>query len=348
MAIDWSRLDPVSQAALERMFESTGALQLREIEDRYKLGKAQLQNTFKIAAMDSRDRRAALEATREDSRARIALAREELERLGIPRLELDRWTAEKNYEIAREELGFKREELGFRREELGESARQFDLSTAEGRRQFNESLAQRQAEFGAELGQRESEFGRTYGLNVAQLGAELGAQPDRYFQARRFQALDAPMLLGQQAGQPAQGYGGPTPQIATLGARLSGQDPAVTGARQPGQEPSMELLGQMDAGPDQVMGTADDRPKQIAQIAKASPPSPYDGMDEQDAATLRLIESVYKKGGRQAPRGSLERVVAAGREGVFKSGGTFLGYDPAEYAAEYNAYRPTQGQANLA
>jgi hypothetical protein len=169
---------------------------------------------------------------------------------------------------------------------------------------------------------------------VAKFGAELGAQPDRYFQARRFQAFDAPMLLGQGTPQ-AQVYGGPTPQISTMAARLAGQDPAAGG-------------GGMDAGPDQVMGTPDDRPKVISQIAKASPPSHLDVLDAQDRATLNLMQTVYERGGRQAPRGSLERLQASGRAGVMQSAGTYLGFDPEEYKQEYLAYRPDQGNARLA
>src|SRR5262245_32618362 len=104
------QMSPEDRAALERMYENAGRLQLREIEERYGLGRAQLDQAWKIAGLESGDRRYGIETQREIALAQIAQAREEMLRIGIPRVEIERWIAEKNYEIADRELGFKREQ----------------------------------------------------------------------------------------------------------------------------------------------------------------------------------------------------------------------------------------------
>jgi hypothetical protein len=287
VAIDWSGMTPEQQTALSGMYDSAGALQLKQIEQSYSLGQDQIKNSFKIAQMNSKNQQAATEATREYQRGQLAQAREQMEKIGIPQVEIQRYVAEKNYEIAKEELGIKHQ---------------------------------------------------NYALDVAKYGSQLESQPDSYFQARRFQAFEAPRLLGQDTST-ASVYGGPTPQISTLGARLAGQDPYANAAA---------TSGVGAAGADGVMGTADDRAKTVSSIVKASPPSPYDGLDAQDAATLKLMEAVYAKGGQGAARGSLERLQASGGMGFMNSAGTALGYDPNAYKAEYDAYAPKQGSGSLA
>jgi len=94
-------------------------------------------------------------------------------------------------------------------------------------------------------------------------------------------------------------------------------------------------------------GTADPRQKQLAQIAKASPPSPFDGLNETDQATLKLIESVYKRGGQGIQGGELERMGKA-QTGFMSSAGKLLGFDPEDLYQTYKAYRPAQASASLA
>jgi hypothetical protein len=94
-------------------------------------------------------------------------------------------------------------------------------------------------------------------------------------------------------------------------------------------------------------GAADPREKQISQIAKASPPSPYDGLNESDQATLRLMESIYKRGGQGVAGGELERMGTAQR-GFMSSAGKLLGYDPEDFTRSYQQYRPAQASASLA
>jgi hypothetical protein len=94
-------------------------------------------------------------------------------------------------------------------------------------------------------------------------------------------------------------------------------------------------------------GANDPRAKQLAQIAKASPPSPFDGLNESDAATLRLMESIYKKGGQAIQGGEMERLSTA-QKGFMGSAGRLLGYDPDDLARTYQQYRPSQGAASLA
>jgi FtsZ-binding cell division protein ZapB len=334
-------IDPSQMSALASMYENAGALQAQQIGNAYKLGNAQIKNAYKIAQMESKDRRFATEVTREWYRGQLEQARQEMERIGIPQMEINKFVAEKNYEIALNELQYKREALA----------------------------------------QEGEQFGKQYQLDVAKYGSELASQPDRYFQARRFQALDAPRLLGQDTSAMLAPNGAPMPQIQTMGALMAGQDPyaaqnryALQEGQQAGQLPPGYATEQYEAGPYQAGQAApppgaapgqysvspyggtsgtpeqqqvDDRQKQIAQIAKASPPSPYDGLNDQDAATLRLMEQVYKKGGRALPGGELERLGATGR-GFLKSAGALLGHDYGDLEQEYLSYRPTQGASWMA
>jgi hypothetical protein len=329
----------------------------------------------------------------------------------------------------------------------------------------------------AERQRVEAERQRQYALSVGQFGAQLASTPDRYFQARRFAALDAPRLLGQDTSG-ASVEGGPTPQIGTMGAYLTGADPAAgyvpapafgsygaqpppggyppgygpenydpygqraaggalpaggayqppAGGYPPGYGPeNYDPYGQRAAGvpvsggpaytttyggptgsapayggispsgtsgrgadtagadvlsggrvsqvegggygyssaPSLAASAANDmrasggygagsapgtdpRTRQLAQIAKASPPSPYDGLSESDSATLRLMESIYKRGGAGIQGGELERLKASGNYGFLQSAGSLLGYDPNQLAYDYNRYRPAQGSAALA
>jgi hypothetical protein len=394
-------IDAAQMAALAGMYENAGALQQREIENRYKLGRDQIANAYKIAKMESGDRRAALEATREYQRGQLEMARRELEELGIPRVQIERYVAEKNYEIAQGELAYKREALA---EDIRQYEKTYGLQEGALTGYLNglPTLAREQwmashglAEAGVtgyygekptlereQMGLEEAERQRRYALDVAQYGTELASQPDRYFQARRFQAMEAPRLLGGAGAGGAAPEGGPTPQIQTMGALLSGQDPAtvmresaagVSGAQYGGPaastggwtrddqgqpvwtpgggtpRPGGPVIGSTDPRLAASGGgeTGDERYKQIAQIAKASPPSPYDGLDEQDAATLKLMENVYKKGGQAIAGGEWERMGKAG-QGFIGSAGRLLGYDPADLERTYQAYRPAQGSSRLA
>src|SRR6185436_15712186 len=104
-----------------------------------------------------------------------------------------------------------------------------------------------------------------------------------------------PVFLGgggtPRPGAPALGstdprltaYGGPSGTAA-------GAEPR-NGITDPGFNPNAAAQrgggGYGITDPGWSAPSADERYKQIAQIAKASPPSPYDGLDDQDAATLR-------------------------------------------------------------
>lgn len=94
-------------------------------------------------------------------------------------------------------------------------------------------------------------------------------------------------------------------------------------------------------------GSDDPRIKQLADVAKASPPSPYDGLSDTDATTLRLMESIYKQGGQAMAGGEYERLGTA-QKGFLSSAGTLLGYDPNDLVQTYKQYRPTQDDSRLA
>lgn len=90
------------------------------------------------------------------AKLQVGFQREELERLGIPRLELDKWVAQQEVRLANEHLAFAKEQFAFERQawekEFKESARRFDLEFAEGKRQFNASAGMQAMEFAASLG----------------------------------------------------------------------------------------------------------------------------------------------------------------------------------------------------
>ena len=324
-------------SALAGMYESAGALQAKKIGNDYKLGKEEIAARLKIAGMQSKDTRYGIEMERQTAIENLALAREEMERIGIPEMEIKRYVAEKTYEIAQAEMDVKRQALsGW----IPGAEGQPDTATLE-----------------------REELTRRYGFDVAQFGAQLGSTPDTYFQARRFQGADVPRLLGgsallqgsgtQMAHPTAGPAGAPTPGVATMGSYLSGQDPYASpyggqapnyAAATPGGAPAPAAPGTLG-----MSGTPeDDRAKQIAGIAKVAPPSPYDGLNEQDTATLKLMESIYKQGGGQVAGGELERLKASGRYGFLASAGRLLGYSPEEFEATYQAYRPAQGSASAA
>lgn len=513
--------DDLGEAAEQR-----GKIDLERIKKTYKLGKEDINARMKIAGMESGDRRAALEVEREKIREEIKLAREEMERVNIPRVEIERFNAETTRETARSELAYKREALeeerrqfdqqfGFegrkfdedtRRYErdFGESARRFDTQFGFDERKFDEDTRRFGLEYalsqagltgtfnGMDTLEKQKfledrrQFGLNYGLQVAQFGAELASTPDTYYQGQRFQGTDLPRLMAGAAAPTTRMEGSPVPQINRLaewlgpaapagyagdvmaphgpidqygnpvgtpyggppaagavpaaplsaqeqarfeqlvarraqtggpldptdedelrrfqarGARAPqdvmaphgpigpdgdqlrgitdpGFDPGAAGRRIPvepaprygGPSPSPAPTGGIpDIGsggdPGYMHGSSygvaadgqglvgmpntpdDDRAKQIAAIIKAAPPSPYDGLNEQDAAGLRLIESIYKRGGQGIARGELERLQASGRKGFINSGGRLLGYDPKELDAQYAAYTPTQGSGRSA
>jgi hypothetical protein len=146
---------------------------------------------------------------------------------------------------------------------------------------------------------------------------------------------------GRYAENMRYAYGGPSGGATTYGGPTSGGSPSYGGGYQ-------DQMGYIQGGAaGSTYGTDDQRQKQIAAIAKASPPSVYDGLGESDQATLRLMEAIYKKGGQGIQGGELERLGAAQR-GFLKSAGSLLGYDESDLVRKYQEYRPQQGAGNLA
>src|SRR5205085_9256996 len=151
---------------------------------------------------------------------------------------------------------------------------------------------------------------------------------------------------GYAGGQMLTTYGGPSGGATTYGGPSSGGSPSYGGYG--GYGGDVEQMGYIQGGDaGSTYGTDDRRQKQIAAIAKASPPSVYDGLNESDAATLKLLESVYKRGGQGIAGGELERMGTAQR-GFLASAGNLLGYDPADLERSYKGYRPAQDSGRLA
>jgi hypothetical protein len=468
------------QDALARMYNNAGKLEKQKIEQTYKLGKEEIKARLKIASQSSKDTRFGIEQERDAARERVEQARQEMLRIGIPQMEINRFVAESTAEIARQELGLRREiflaESGLARDQLAkdiremeqigiprveieryaaekqaelgqleytlkrdafveeqrqygidfeEARRQYDTTHAEEARQFNVGASgylqtggtlsqpeqarmnqiqarddelraagqpgvggddllelqryqtqlssgggQQRTLEGQELdrqyaldvmqfGADEAERRRQYALSVSKFGAELASTPDTFYQSRRFQGVDVPRLLGGAGAATQDVQGGPTPGVATMGAYLGGQDPygggggpswagtsypagttspyggSAAGAAQPAAPGTLGLPGTPE----------DDRAKQVGRLASLSPPSPYDGLNEQDTSTLRLMESIYKQGGQSIAGGEYERLKSSGRLGYLQSAGRLLGYDPKEMESQYQSYRPAQGSA---
>jgi hypothetical protein len=130
------------------------------------------------------------------------------------------------------------------------------------------------------------------------------------------------------AGPTASVYGGPAVS-ATVGPQgyYAQPQPSSAASPYPSQDP---------------------RQKQAAALVKALPPSPYDGLNDQDAAALHGMEAIYKGGGQQIAGGEYERLKASGRLGFMQSAGKLLGYDPKELESQYQSYRPAQGSSRMA
>jgi len=449
-------ISAADMAALQGMYDSAGALQAKQISQQYKLGKADLAARLKIASQSSKDTRYGIDAERDTAREQIEQARQEMERIGIPDMEIRRFVAETTAELARQELDLKREqflaESGLARDQLNkdiremeeigiprvqieryvaekqaaiaeqeqalkerqfsEDQRQFNTTFGEGQRQFNTTFGEGQRQFnttasgymqtpgrldtqqqerynqltgwdqtikaqgGAGISaaeqvelqglqdvlsgragpqqttlereafqQTQLEQARRYGLDVSKFGAELASTPDTYFAGRRFQGVDIPRLMGGAGAPTSAPSGSPVPGVARMGAYLSGQDPFATpyggpqaGAPQPSAPGTLGLPGTPE----------DDRQKQVAKLASISPPSPFDGLDEQDTATLRLMQSIYQKGGQSVAGGEYERLAASGRLGYLQSAGKVLGFDPKQFESDYLSYRPSQGSSSAA
>lgn len=162
----------------------------------------------------------------------------------------------------------------------------------------------------------------------------------RQLMARRAQILASggPGLDGPDVGE-LQRYQARVRQpryptgTGTYGGPTAGARPTYAGGPQ--------------APPASSYGAGDPREKQLAQIAKASPPSPFDGLSDTDQATLRLMQSIYSKGGQAIQGGELERL-GPSQKGFMKSAGSLLGYDYNDLERSYAAYRPAQGSAALA
>ncbi|HEX6786964.1 MAG TPA: hypothetical protein VF076_07185 [Acidimicrobiales bacterium] len=92
----------------------------------------------------------------------------------------------------------------------------------------------------------------------------------------------------------------------------------------------------------------DPRTRQISQVAKAVPPSPYQGLSPTDASALHLMENIYRQGGQSLDPGAYSRLKAQGRTGFLSSAGKLLGYSPQDLDAQFQAYRPAQGSSALA
>src|SRR5262245_56012508 len=93
--------DPATLSRISGAIDAGAQARAYEFAQKYKLDKASLDQSWKIAMLQSGDRRAAIEQAREDSRGRLEQARQEMERIGIPKVQIEQFLAQANTEIAR-------------------------------------------------------------------------------------------------------------------------------------------------------------------------------------------------------------------------------------------------------
>ena len=143
---------------------------------------------------------------------------------------------------------------------------------------------------------------------------------------------------GPQMKTPSQfdAIAGPNGSLANAngGGQASPAMPSVTAG---GAGATMDIRG--GASPDSG-GTAatDPRATAAAAVMRALPPSSETGMDENDMAALRAVESIYLAG----KPGTLERLGPARRK-IAQAGLARLGFDPALMEEDYRRGLPGQG-----
>ena len=262
MAIDPSMmtgsLTPEQIAQWGKAYEAGGEIAKQQIANQYKMTTAQIAGNYKIALLQNGISQQTVEQTREYQRGLLAQAAAEMEKVSIPQVQIQKFVAETNAEIAKGELAVKQglaqleqQKFGLSQQQFAEAQQEFVKNfgvqeagvtgtyngaptlAAQGQ-QFNQGVAAAGLTGfyggaptlqGRQQALDEAERQRQYALSVGQLGAQLASTPDRYFQARRFAALDAPRLLGQDTSGVAFN-GAPSSSVGQLGAYLTGADPS--------------------------------------------------------------------------------------------------------------------------
>lgn len=263
----------------------------KRIEQEYSLGQqdiaARLQTARIGASASTSNARTAANASMSNAklaakveREKLALAREEMERIGIPDMQIRQFVAEKNYEIAR----------------------------------------------------------LSFGLDLIKTAVAYNSTADQ-----RFQAADFDQLVRAGVGQggvlqapTSRPQGVPTPNnLSDLVAQYGGSG-SVFGTPQ-------SVGGGSGGAGSQQPGTL--TTQQAAQaVLQANPPSPYAGLNEQDATALRTIGEMYRQGldfrnvDQMSPTQFAHTI----------SGGKRLGYDTDLELWRMEQSRPGQGSARAA
>lgn len=235
------------------------------------------EKTYEIAAAEMSLKRDMFVEETAQAREKLKLDREQMERVGIPEMEIKRYEAEQNARIAQaQQTGYFDGRETLDREKLGEERRQFDVGASgylpggpDGRGQ---ATLERER-FAADEAERQ----RRYGLDVGKFGADLASTADTYFQARRFQGVDIPRLMGGAGAATADVAGGPTPGVATMGAYLAGTDPY-------GQQPALGAPGA--AGPSGAALSPEEQAR-YQQLAVASGRSALSPVDRDELARFQ-------------------------------------------------------------
>ncbi len=189
-------LDPIGRGTEDRARFFT-----RELESREKMGRAEISARMKMAGMSASATRAGIKSQAKIEKEKIKLARQELERVGIPQAESQIWARQKQVELAEASLELDRfqfneqhrlgrDRFDFERQQWVDQNRQFDQKLGFERERFEKEygleerkLAQQESQFGRELGfrekeltQQEAQFARQLAQEESQFGRELSAR----------------------------------------------------------------------------------------------------------------------------------------------------------------------------
>ena len=233
---------------------------------------------------------------------KLALAREQMEKIGIPTLELQQWTAAKQNEIA---------QLGVQ-------------------------------------------------LDYLSAYSEYQSNPDMYWIARSFKGGFQRLAQNAQGVDPFKGTNGVgggfgqevqgTPQPQSLQSLVSDLTGGTgSGAASVDQANAQAASGAPGGGGNNPAAGGNSAAQAISALVNTTPPSPYDGLNDDDANILRSIATIYSQPGGLSSMalGSLEEMNPVQRS-LLLGGGRRLGRSNESDIYDYGMSRFSNGSASAA
>lgn len=334
-------------AALARLIEESFGFKMRELEAKLQLGQNDIESRYDIAKLGSQTDRYTAGLSSETNkyianlqsqtsrystdvgadttrytanlqaavdRERLALAREELLKVGVPDMLIRKYVAEKNYEIARSTLSFN---IATKAAELASSPDTFWMA-----KDFYDSLGSLQA------GGKLPTFGAPSGTPQMKSLSELTAQL----------ASDDPLAA---AGQMV-GAAGPAANIDW--SAYTGQTGTIVPNMTAG---ATTATGGTTAGATPAGATTDPRLAATQAVVANSPPSVGNGYTDADIQALQTIGSIYKSGLSGLGPQALESM-SPSQQQMFLAGGARLGYYNPDELQNYMRSRIYQDSASAA